>query len=221
MTLKFSVERLVENRSQQEEEENGENVRKNEVQQKNKLTINDIEEDGIDEEEEEEISEKITNDEPLAQTLSYFDVLLPHVQMACSNPFITAGITGNNSNNGNDSGTQLWSQQWLELLQSSTAAQFGDVTAGLFLQPLRKNKRIRTAFSAAQLIQLEKAFEGNHYVVGNERKQLAARLSLTETQVKVWFQNRRTKHKRVNMESSDANTTISNDDDEDDETSTI
>lgn len=61
----------------------------------------------------------------------------------------------------------------------------GDVTAGLFLQPLRKNKRIRTAFSASQLIQLEKAFEGNHYVVGNERKQLAAKLSLTETQVSV------------------------------------
>ena len=60
----------------------------------------------------------------------------------------------------------------------------GDVTAGLFLQPLRKNKRIRTAFSAHQLVQLEKAFEGNHYVVGNERKQLASKLSLTETQVR-------------------------------------
>ncbi|XP_055906036.1 homeotic protein empty spiracles [Eupeodes corollae] len=68
------------------------------------------------------------------------------------------------------------------------------------LQPFRKPKRIRTAFSPTQLLKLEHAFEGNHYVVGAERKQLAQGLSLTETQVKVWFQNRRTKHKRMQQE---------------------
>uniref|UniRef100_W8B5V5 Homeotic protein empty spiracles n=1 Tax=Ceratitis capitata TaxID=7213 RepID=W8B5V5_CERCA len=64
------------------------------------------------------------------------------------------------------------------------------------LQPFRKPKRVRTAFSPTQLLKLEHAFESNHYVVGAERKQLAQGLSLTETQVKVWFQNRRTKWKR-------------------------
>ncbi|XP_032916601.1 homeobox protein EMX1 isoform X1 [Catharus ustulatus] len=54
----------------------------------------------------------------------------------------------------------------------------------------RKPKRIRTAFSPSQLLRLERAFEKNHYVVGAERKQLASSLSLSETQVKVWFQNR-------------------------------
>ncbi|CAI4221666.1 unnamed protein product [Auanema sp. JU1783] len=137
--------------------------------------------------------------QPLAQTLSYFDVLLPHVQMASSNPFLSSGM-----DNGSNNHSRLWGQQWLELLQQANgAAQFGDVAAGLFLQPFRKNKRIRTAFSPAQLVQLEKAFDGNHYVVGTERKQLAARLALTETQVKVWFQNRRTKHKRVRVEGTD------------------
>ncbi|KAK0165013.1 hypothetical protein PV328_003571 [Microctonus aethiopoides] len=71
---------------------------------------------------------------------------------------------------------------------------------GFLLQPFRKPKRIRTAFSPSQLLKLEHAFEKNHYVVGAERKQLAQTLSLTETQVKVWFQNRRTKHKRVQQE---------------------
>ncbi|XP_022080659.1 homeobox protein EMX1-like [Acanthaster planci] len=72
---------------------------------------------------------------------------------------------------------------------------------GFFLQhPFRKPKRIRTAFSPSQLLRLEQAFEKNHYVVGAERKQLAASLNLTETQVKVWFQNRRTKYKRVKSE---------------------
>ncbi|KHJ91053.1 homeobox domain protein [Oesophagostomum dentatum] len=60
----------------------------------------------------------------------------------------------------------------------------GEVAAGLFLQPFRKSKRIRTAFSPSQLLQLERAFEGNHYVVGTERKQLANRLALSETQVR-------------------------------------
>lgn len=55
--------------------------------------------------------------------------------------------------------------------------------AGLFLQPFRKPKRIRTAFSPAQLLQLEHAFEHNHYVIGQERKELARQLQLTETQV--------------------------------------
>ncbi|NP_001086899.1 empty spiracles homeobox 1, S homeolog [Xenopus laevis] len=64
----------------------------------------------------------------------------------------------------------------------------------------RKPKRIRTAFSPSQLLRLERSFEKNHYVVGAERKQLATGLSLSETQVKVWFQNRRTKYKRQKLE---------------------
>ncbi|XP_076372103.1 uncharacterized protein LOC143257397 [Tachypleus tridentatus] len=68
------------------------------------------------------------------------------------------------------------------------------------LHPFRKPKRIRTAFSPSQLLKLEHAFEKSHYVVGAERKQLAQSLDLTETQVKVWFQNRRTKYKRQKQE---------------------
>jgi len=69
-----------------------------------------------------------------------------------------------------------------------------------FLLPFRKPKRIRTAFSPSQLLKLEQAFEKNQYVVGQERKELAKSLNLSETQVKVWFQNRRTKSKRETTE---------------------
>uniref|UniRef100_A0A7E4VIW0 Homeobox domain-containing protein n=1 Tax=Panagrellus redivivus TaxID=6233 RepID=A0A7E4VIW0_PANRE len=143
---------------------------------------------------------------PICQTLSYLDVLMPHVQMACSNPFF-----GNSASNDN-SPQRLMSTQWLDMLQQSLVN--GDIPASLFLQPLRKTKRIRTAFSPSQLIHLEKAFESNHYVIGAERKQLAAKLSLTETQVKVWFQNRRTKHKRLKLEASGENASASGSADE-------
>lgn len=56
--------------------------------------------------------------------------------------------------------------------------------AAFFLQTaFRKPKRVRTAFTPTQLMKLENAFDSNHYVVGQERKDLAKSLNLTETQV--------------------------------------
>lgn len=81
---------------------------------------------------------------------------------------------------------------------------FDSPLGSFLLPPFRKPKRIRTAFSPGQLLKLEQAFEKNHYVVGNERKQLANHLGLSETQVKVWFQNRRTKHKRQKQEDEES-----------------
>lgn len=57
-------------------------------------------------------------------------------------------------------------------------------------------KRSRTVFSMSQLDELEKIFRQQQYVVGSERTELAFRLRLTEAQVKVWFQNRRIKHRK-------------------------
>jgi len=61
---------------------------------------------------------------------------------------------------------------------------------------LDRPKRARTTFSDSQLAQLEQEFLQNQYLVGRERSELADSLGLSEAQVKVWFQNRRTKYKR-------------------------
>nr|AVK72345.1 Vax homeobox protein [Meara stichopi] len=61
---------------------------------------------------------------------------------------------------------------------------------------LDRPKRQRTSFSAEQLYFLEQEFLKNQYMVGKDRGFLAKSLDLSETQVKVWFQNRRTKFKR-------------------------
>ncbi|KAG8518720.1 Ventral anterior homeobox 2 [Galemys pyrenaicus] len=61
---------------------------------------------------------------------------------------------------------------------------------------LDRPKRTRTSFTAEQLYRLELEFQRCPYVVGRERTELARQLNLSETQVKVWFQNRRTKQKK-------------------------
>lgn len=59
-----------------------------------------------------------------------------------------------------------------------------------------RKKRSRAAFTHAQVFELERRFSQQRYLSGPERADLAQALKLTETQVKIWYQNRRYKTKR-------------------------
>ncbi|CAJ1087293.1 homeobox protein engrailed-1-B-like [Xyrichtys novacula] len=62
--------------------------------------------------------------------------------------------------------------------------------------PTKEDKRPRTAFTAEQLLRLKSEFQKNRYLTEQRRQDLAQELGLNESQIKIWFQNKRAKMKK-------------------------
>lgn len=89
---------------------------------------------------------------------------------------------------------------WSAMLQSQWRERFNETAQNYPVSAENdtegKRKHTRPTFSGHQIFALEKTFEQTKYLAGPERTRLAYTLGMTESQVKVWFQNRRTKWRK-------------------------
>ncbi|CAE1306481.1 Homeobox protein DBX1,Homeobox protein DBX2,Homeobox protein DBX1-A,Homeobox protein DBX1-B [Acanthosepion pharaonis] len=114
------------------------------------------------------------------------------------------------ANHCNGSGKAVAYPNWSTIHQPWATALNGHVPAGILATPLlpipntfsflnnirgkpRRGMLRRAVFSDLQRKGLEKMFQKQKYISKPDRKKLAAKLGLKDSQVKIWFQNRRMK----------------------------
>jgi len=72
----------------------------------------------------------------------------------------------------------------IDRCQSVSTSDEGDLLINI---QKKKKKKARTTFTGKQIFELEKKFEDKKYLSSTERTEMATLLTVTETQVKIWY----------------------------------
>ncbi|XP_063067668.1 homeobox protein engrailed-1b [Engraulis encrasicolus] len=113
-----------------------------------------------------------------------------------------SSVNATNASNGGtvtpkESQPLLW-PAWVYCTRYSDRPSSGPRTRKLKKKKNEKeDKRPRTAFTAEQLQRLKAEFQANRYITEQRRQSLAQELNLNESQIKIWFQNKRAKIKKA------------------------
>ncbi|XP_054161766.1 homeobox protein engrailed-1a-like [Oppia nitens] len=86
---------------------------------------------------------------------------------------------------------------WVYCTRYSDRPSSGPRSRKIKKKEKKDEKRPRTAFTAEQLGRLKQEFQENKYLTEKRRQDLANSLKLNESQIKIWFQNKRAKIKKT------------------------
>ncbi|XP_019897798.1 homeobox protein engrailed-1b [Esox lucius] len=113
-------------------------------------------------------------------------------------PIVVVNASNGGSPPVKESAPMLW-PAWVYCTRYSDRPSSGPRTRKLKKKKNEKeDKRPRTAFTAEQLQRLKSEFQANRYITEQRRQSLATELNLNESQIKIWFQNKRAKIKKSN-----------------------
>ncbi|EDW12897.1 homeotic protein caudal [Drosophila mojavensis] len=102
-------------------------------------------------------------------------------------------VTANNNHRTSPPKTQYY--EWMKKPSYPSQPQPGKT---------RTKDKYRVVYTDFQRLELEKEYCTSRYITIRRKSELAQSLSLSERQVKIWFQNRRAKERKQNKKGSDA-----------------